>query len=149
MPANINPIFTLTPVIGTAAVTAANTRSDGNGTIGTDIYRVFLAGTDGGFVNTIRFAPTASVAATALAATTFRVYLSSLSAGATTPGTNVWQIGELAAAAQTADQTTTATYYLEFPINRAIPANYTILVSMHIVANANTFWHVTGWGGNY
>lgn len=149
MPANTTPIFTLTPNVGAASVVAANTRSDGNGTIGTDIYKVFTAGSNGAFFNTVRFALTASSAATAAAATTFRFYLSSIDSGATTPGTNVWQIGELPSAAQTADQTTSATYYLEFPINRAIPANYTILVSMHIVANANTFWHVTGWGGDY
>lgn len=149
MPANTNPIFTLTPTVGAASVTAANTRSDGNGTIGTDIYKVYTAGANGAFFNSVRLAPTASVAATALAATTFRFYLCSIGSGATTPGTNVWQIGEMAAAAQTADQTTVATYFLEFPLNRAIPANYTILVSMHIVANANTAWHATGWGGDY
>ena len=149
MPANTSPIFTLTPNVGTANVTAANTRSDGNGTIATDIYKVFTAGANGSFFNTVRLAPTATAASTATAATTFRIYLSSIGSGATTPGTNVWQLGEVAAAAQTADQTTTATYFLEFPVNRAIPANYTILVSMHIVANANTAWHATGWGGDY
>lgn len=149
MPANTNPIFTLTPNVVGVSVTAANTRSDGQGTIGSDIYKVFTGGSNGSFVNTIRFAPTASAASTALAATTFRIYLSSVGSGPTTPGTNVWQIGELPAATQTADQTTTATYYLEFPLNRAIPTGYFILVSMHIVANANTFWHVTGWGGDY
>ena len=70
MPANTSPIFTLTPNVGAASVVAANTRSDGNGTIGTDIYKVFTAGSNGAFFNTVRFALTASSAATAAAATT-------------------------------------------------------------------------------
>jgi len=51
MPANTEPIFTLTPVIGRAAISAANTNRDGTGTIvsvitgaanGTRISRIII-----------------------------------------------------------------------------------------------------------
>ena len=43
MAANVNPIFTLTPVIGIVSISTANANLDGTGTIGT----VITGGTDG------------------------------------------------------------------------------------------------------
>ena len=50
MTANTSPIFTLTPNIGMARLTAANTASDGSGTLGT----LFTAGANGSLVQRIR-----------------------------------------------------------------------------------------------
>ena len=152
MAQNTSPIFVLTPSIGTPVTftssTTANTKSDGTGTIGTDILKAFTAGSNGSYVSSVRFSPAASAAATATAATTLRVFLSNKTSGSTT-NADTWLFQEIAAAAQTADQTTTATYYLEVPINRIIPASYTILVSSHIALNANTMWQAIVFGGDY
>jgi D-3-phosphoglycerate dehydrogenase len=50
---------------------------------------------------------------------------------------------------QIADQTTTATSPVEIPLGFALPAGYTILVSMHHAAAANTSWSFTVIGGDY
>ena len=49
MPPNTTPIFTLTPNIGLASVAAANTASDGSGTLVT----LFTAGVNGSRLNSI------------------------------------------------------------------------------------------------
>lgn len=150
MPANTAPIFTLTPNVGRAVVGAsANTNGLGTGTIATDIMLVFTAGANGSWLSKVRFHPAASAAATATTATTLRVFVSTAASGATTGGTNVWLIGEISAAAQTADHSTSATNPLEFPLNFAIPTGQTILVASHVVNSANTAWHATCFGGDY
>lgn len=152
MAQNTNPIFTLVPALGTGQLTpsvTANTKSDGVGTIGTDLVKVFTAdATNGSYVSSIRLCPYASVASTATTATTIRIFLSSATSGATTAAT-AWLIQEVAAASQTADASTAATFYIEIPINRPIPAGYTILVSQHVVAAANTGWQAVVFAGHY
>ena len=151
MAAGTQPIFTGTPTIGLATwlpATTANTKSDGTGTIGTDILKVMTAGANGAFFNKLRFNPCSSVAATATTASVIRVFLSTVSSGATT-NANTLLLGELAAPSQTADQTTTATNYIEFPLGFAVPTGYYIHFSMHHSAAANTSWECTGYGGDY
>jgi hypothetical protein len=151
MAANTAPIFTLLPAIGTAIwlpATTANTKSDGVGTIGTDILLLETAGANGSFLNKIRFSPAASVAATATTASVIRVFLSTQSSGATT-NANTSLIGEIAAPAQTADQTTTATNYIEFPLGFAVPSGISLLFSMHHAAAANTSWQGVCFSGDY
>jgi hypothetical protein len=148
MAANTSPIFGLTPVFGQVVIGTQNTKSDGTGTIGTDIWNGFTAGADGAYVAKIRIQPTASVAATALAATTIRIFISTVESGATTTAdTSLYQ--EITAAAQTAAQTTTATFFHEIILGFAIPANATILFSTHIANNANTAWKATVFGASY
>lgn len=151
MAANTAPIFTLTPNIGVGlwtSSTTANTKSDGSGTVGTDIIKTFTSGSNGSFVNKIRFQPVASVAATATTATVVRVYYSTVGSGATA-NTNTFDLGEIALPSQTADQTTTATNYVELPLGVAIPASSFIHFSMHHAAAANTSWQATCFGGDY
>lgn len=151
MAAGTAPIFSNVPAIGTAIwtnATTANTKSDGTGTIGTDILLLETAGTNGTFLNKIRFSPCSSVAATATTASVIRVYLSTQSSGATT-NANTSLIAEIAAPAQTADQTTTATNYLEVPLGFAIPSGYSVLFSMHHAAAANTSWKGVIFSGDY
>jgi hypothetical protein len=152
MAANINPIFSLiASIIGsiwTSSLTA-NTRSDGVGTIGTDMVKAFTAdATNGSFVDRLRFTPSASVAATATTATVLRVYLSTIASGATTR-TDTFLFAEIACPSQTVDQTTIATTYIEVPFGFALPPSMTILWSMHHAANANTSWQCTPIAGNY
>jgi uncharacterized protein with beta-barrel porin domain len=151
MAAGTTPIFTIVPEIGAniwLPATTANTKSDGVGTIGTDMLLLFTSGADGSFLNKIRFSPSASVAATATTASVIRVYLSTQSSGATT-NANTHLIGEIAAPSQTADQTTTATNYLELPLGFAIQTGYSVLFSMHHAAAANTSWKGVCFAGDY
>ena len=59
MPANTDPIFGLTPNNGQARVAAANTASDGSGTLVT----LFTAGSNGSIISRIRYANSQATAA--------------------------------------------------------------------------------------
>jgi hypothetical protein len=151
MSANITPVYPLTPntPVGKIVGASANVKSDGTGTaIGTDMILLFTAGANGSLIESVRFSPSASSAATATAATVLRLYLSSQTSGATT-NANTTLIAEVAAAAQTADQTTTATFFLEVALNKKIQAGYVILASSHIVNNASTTWSAQAFGADY
>jgi hypothetical protein len=148
MAANVSPIFGLTPVLGQVVISTQNTKSDGTGTIGTDLWLGFTAGADGAYINKIRLSPTASVAATATVATVIRIFLSTVSSGATaTSNTSLFQ--EQAVGIQTAAQTTTGTFFFEIPMGITIPANSTILFSTHIANAANTAWKAVILGASY
>lgn len=149
MAANTLPIFTEAPDVGHVAVTAANTRSDGNGTIGTDIFLAYSAGADGSYISKVQFSTVGATAATASTATVGRVYLSTQSSGATTPGTNTWLLGEVSLASQTTASTTTPTVPNTIPLNIAIPTGYYILVSTHHAPAANTSQHALVFAGDY
>lgn len=127
----------------------ANTKSDGTGTIGTDMVKCFTAdSTYGAFVQKVRLHPQASVAATSTTATVARIFISSITSGATT-NANTFLWAEVALAAQTAAQTTTAALPIEIPLGFALPAGYTILVSMHAAPATNTSWSIHVIGGDY
>ena len=148
MAANVSPIFGLTPVLGQVVIGTQNTKSDGTGTIGTDLWLGFTAGADGAYIDKIRLSPTASVAATATVATVIRIFLSTVSSGATaTTNTSLFQ--EQAVGIQTAAQTTTGTFFFEIPMGITIPANGTILFSTHIANAANTAWKAVTLGASY
>jgi hypothetical protein len=149
MAANTNPIFTLTPNIGVAQIGAtANVKSDGAGTIGTDMMKAFTAGSAGSYVSRIRFNPWASTAATVTVATVIRVFYSTLTSG-TSASTNTYLLYEFAAAAQTADQTVTATFYIEVPLGFAMPTGSFLHCSSHIINNSSTGWVGIVFGGDY
>lgn len=151
MAANQAPIYTLTPKRGKAVwlpATTANTKSDGTGTIGTDMLLVATAGANGSFLQKVRLHPSASTAATATTATVGRIYLSTASSGAVTSA-NTALVAEVALPAQTADQTTTATNFIDIPLGFAIAASDSVLFSMHAAAAASTAWHVTLIYGDY
>lgn len=148
MAANTQPIFTLTPNNSSTVPTAANTKSDGAGTIATDIFLLLTAGANGDYVTNIRIMAFASVAATATNATTLRFYRSTKTSGATTSA-DTHLIFEYALPVITADQTTSAVQIYDFPIERAWNAGETILVSTHIAPAANTGWQVTAFSGSY
>jgi len=147
---NAVPAFCKNGNLGTPCVlTAANTKSDGAGTIGTDIFLAFTAdSTNGSLVEYVRFVPTATVAATATTLTTARIFVSSLASGATTAA-NTTLLKEVQLPVQTADHSTTPTNEIDVPLNIRLPASYTILVTTHVVPVANTGWKATAIGGDY
>jgi len=149
MPANTSPIFTLTPNVGLAAVTAANTKSDGTGTIATDIFKALTSGANGSWVSRVRWNPTATVAATSTTNTVGRVFLSTKTSGATTGGTDTWLLGEVALVSVSADHSTAPTNPIELMLNMAIATGYTILVTNHAAPAANTAWQAIVIGGDY
>ena len=55
MPANNSPIFTGTPRVSSVRVSAATTASDGTGTVGTNMYLAFTPGSNGSYLQRVRF----------------------------------------------------------------------------------------------
>lgn len=140
MPANNDPIYSRAGAISGVEVTAANTKSDGSGTIGTDIFlAATVDATNGGFVRDVTLWPTATTAATATTATVGRVFASTQASGATTAA-NTHPLGEATLASQSASNSTSAAYPVVIPINRALPAGTSILVTNHAAPAANTKW---------
>lgn len=134
------PIYVTVPKAPHVSITAANAKSDGAGTIATDMFLLYTAGSNGGWVGRIRFVPSASVAATATAATVCRAYVSTQSSGATT-NANTFRIDEVAVASVSADQTVTQTQFFEIPVNSFITAGESLLVSTHVANNGSTALH--------
>lgn len=150
MPANTAPIFTNVPVIGAGTwlpTNTANTRSDGVGTIGTDMVKLFTAGTNGSFVNRIRLTPSGA-SATATTLTAARFYISTVTSGATTAA-NTWLFSELTLVAQSVAQTSAAAASLDVPCGFYIPNGYFIHMSMQAAAAVSTQWTAIVFGGNY
>lgn len=149
MTANTSPIFALTPNVSGIAPTAACTKSDGTGTIATDIFKAWTAGANGAFVTRIRFSAVATTAGTATGATVGRVFLSSKTSGATTGGTDTYAIGEVALPVTTADSTSAPVAPIELALNVPVPAGWTILVTNHAAPASNTNWQTTVFGGDF
>jgi hypothetical protein len=151
MPANISPIFTGTPKVSGTRITTAQANSTGAGTVGTDYFLAFSAGTNGSYVQRIRFILGGATANTASTAAVLRVYLSTVNAGTTTSA-NTFLIQEVVAPSQTPNVitgVTAATFPIDVPLNFAIPTGYYLLVGASAVTSANTVWTVTTYGGDY
>lgn len=140
MAANTSPIFGKIPRTPAVAVTAANTSSQGGGTIGTDIFLLYTAPAEGAYLAKIVATPTASVAGTATTATVGRVFVSSQSSGATT-SSNTHNMGrEHTLSSQTADSSSAAVIPIEIPIGVWIAGGQSILITNHAAPAANTAW---------
>ena len=152
MPANFNPIYALTPNVGSVKITttAALVRSDGSAVsaIGTDQFLAFSSGTNGSFIQRVRFQPVASAAAVSSVATTLRVFLSSVNSGTPT-ATNTNLLAEIAVPIISTANSINATNYYEIPLNIAIPASRYILVAQHVAQTTNQSWQAIVFGGDY
>jgi hypothetical protein len=149
MAKNIDPIYPKIPRVRGVAITAANTRSDGVGTIGTDIFLVgTVSATDGAFIRFIELWPTASVAGTSTTATVARAFLSEVSSGATTVA-NTNPIGELPLSPQSAANSTAAVSPIVIQVNKQVDAGKSILITNHAAPAANTQWKAVAYWGDY
>lgn len=155
MAANTNPIYTLVPKVSTAVITTtyAQVKSDGTsaGTSNDRMVLAFTAGTEGSYVDCIRFSCVASAAATSSVATTLRAYLSTVAApeaGATTSA-NTHCIGEISVPIVVASHSTNATNFYEIIVNKAIPTGTYIHVSQHVAQTTNQVWKAMVFGGDY
>lgn len=150
MPANTAPIFSLTPNVSSVTITttAANVKSNGGGTLGTDIFKLFTAGANGSFVQRIRFMSVASAAAVTGIATTLRVFLSSVGSGSTTAA-DTFLIAEISVPAISSSHSTGATNYYDVIINFPIETGMFIHVLQHVAQTTNQNWIATAFGGDY
>lgn len=126
-------------VVGFNPITAANTKSDGSGTIGTNLSLIATIGTKGSELEKVVVWGTATAAATPCAATTIRIYMCSIGSGSPTSA-NCVMIAEDQLPADTADHATTALNPHVIPIGMRIPGGYFILASIGTAAAASTAW---------
>lgn len=158
MLANTSPIFSLTPNVGTVkiATTSAVVASDGSSTGATIVlmYSAFQSGTNGSFVQRVRFNTVASAAAVNSVATTLRVFITTVNtavgsaAGATTAA-NTQLLAEISVPLIATANSTNATNYYEVPLNIAIPTGRWIYVAQHVAQTTNQQWQATVFGGDY
>lgn len=136
MPANTSPIFPLTPQIAWATITAANTATDGTGTVNT----IFTAGANGGRVDYIRCRALGTNAATVL-----RVFINNGSTNAT--ATNNALFEELTLPITTASNTGDTGGDSDIALNLSLPVGYKINVVLATAVAAG--WKVSAVGGDY
>jgi hypothetical protein len=146
---NSAPAFTKSGVIGAARPTAANVKSDGAGTIGSDMFLILTAdATNGTYIDYVRVLPVSSAAATSTTLSVIRIYASSIAAGATT-NADTFLVAEVALPIQSAANSTLPVTPVDIPCNFRLPAGWTLLCSTHIVAVTNTANMCVAFGGNY
>ena len=146
--ANSDPIFTRNGRPASVLVTAANTSSQGGGTIATDIFKAFTAdATNGSYVQRVRWLPTAT-APTTTTATVGRVFISSVTSGTTTSA-NTWLWDEVVLPATAADNASAAVTEFDIILGFALNPGYTILVTNHAAPAANTAWRAIVVAGDY
>lgn len=139
MAANTSPIFTLLPDIQWVInATGGNTTKDL--TSGT-IYPVFTAGTNGSYVQRIRFRPLG----TNLAATVGRVWINNGGTTATAANNVLWD--EISLPTTTVTEVAAQSTY-ELPLNFALPPSYRIYITLGTAPNA-AGWDATIIGGDY
>lgn len=145
MAANTAPIYSIVGSVDSVASNnaglvvgpTANTALDGSGTM----YKAFTAGTNGSYVQKIRFRPVGSPAATVC-----RVFISSNS---TNSATNTWLYDEITLPAVTLSQTA-ATSVFELPLNFAMDPTYYLFVTFGTsTGSAGTGYSVVTIAGDY
>ena len=145
MPANTAPIYSIVGATDSVASNntglvvgpTANTAQDGSGTL----VKAFTAGTNGSYVQKIRFRPVGSPAATVC-----RVFISSSS---TTSATATWLFDEITLPAVTVSQTAASSVF-ELPLNIALDPSYLLYVTFGTsTGSAGTGYSVVTIAGDY
>lgn len=132
MPANTSPIFLLTPNVGRASVSTANTGRDGTGTIAT----VFTAGANGSKITEITIKATSDPADSTVV---FYIH----------DGTNYWVYDEWDIGNPGAGSTTVASYTESRSYaNLILPTGYSLRASITVALTAGVI-HVIAFGGDY
>lgn len=145
MPANTSPIYSIAGRADSVAANnsglvvgpTANTALDGSGTL----YKAFTAGSNGSYVQKIRFRPVGSPAATVC-----RVFVSS---SGTTSSTVTNLFDEITLPAVTLSQTAASSVF-ELPLNFALPTGYFLFVTFGTsTGSAGTGYSVVTIAGDY
>ncbi len=149
--ANTSPIFTnkgnFLPVRITGATASANTASDGSGVIGTNLFLLVVAATDGTRVDGVRFRNSAS-GTTASSNTLHRVFLSDTTAGG---ASNLRIIGEVATATATRNNTTAvgASGIIVFDQPIIMQSPQRMYVAQSVVAGAQDQFDAVAFASDY
>lgn len=143
MPANTSPIFSIAGDVSSnsttgMAPTLTSAANDYTG-ISANNSLVFTAGTNGGFVQRLRFK-----AAGSNVATVARVYFNNGSVNTSAANNSFY--GEISLPATTASATA-ATVDIDYPMNMAIPASFRLYVGLGTAVAAG--WVVTPIAGEY
>ena len=139
MPANTSPIFILTPNVGTGRIAAANTASDGSGSL----VQVLTGGTNGTRVDAVRFRNSQATAA-ASSAMVHRIFYSP-------PGGGSFRlIGEVATAAATRSTSAIgATSIYTFDVPLFLPSGSGLHVCQSVYAGVQDQVDVQVFAGDY
>tara|TARA_R110000868_G_scaffold178984_1_gene418915 strand:- start:182 stop:601 length:420 start_codon:yes stop_codon:yes gene_type:complete len=139
MAANTVPIFTLTPNTVTASISAANTASDGSGSLVT----LFTAGANGSRVDSITF-QNAQIALAASSAMVCRVFVTD------TSGANPRLISEVAQAAATRSASVIgATTTITYGNGLLLASGQLLKVIQSVYAGVQDLQHAIARGGDY
>ena len=156
MAANTSPIFSLTPLIQRSSITNSITAlATSNGTAATgvsgtsgEMVVVATGATDGSYLQRLRLRWTGSTSTSAASGPVVRIYVSTVSSGATT-SSNTYCIEEIVMGTQTAASATVATFPYDVPLNFILPSGSYLLASVSAKPTANTEICMTVYGGNY
>lgn len=135
MPANITPIFPLTPKVSWATLTTANTAKGGTGTVGT----CYTAGANGARVDYLKVRALGTNVATVL-----RVFLNNGSDN-DTAGNNSLVLEQTIAATTLSETAALADNLVQ--LDMSLPAGYKINVTIGTTVAAGL--QVTSFGGDY
>ena len=145
MPANTSPIYSIVGAVDSVASNntglvvgpTANTALDGSGTL----VKAFTAGSNGSYVQKMRFRPVGSPAATVC-----RVFISS---STTTSATATWLYDEITLPAVTLSQTAASSVF-ELPLNFALDPSYLLYVTFGTsTGSAGTGYSIVTIAGDY
>ncbi len=139
MAQNITPIFVLTGNMLPASIAAANTASDGSGSLVT----LVTAGSNGTRIDAVRFR-NAQASAAASSANVHRIFMSDAA------GANPRLIGEVATAAATRSASVigaTSIYTFDYPI--IMKTGQIMYITQHVYAGAQDLFHAIPYGGDY
>lgn len=145
MAANTAPIFCRRPNVQWVSIinTAANTATDGTGTVFT-AWEANSVEQEGGFVQIITVKPVSHTGNNNVA-NVARFFLNNGSANSTASNNSF--IGELTLQATTGSASA-AIQEFTFPLFRTIPDGYKINVCLGTTVGAGLGWYFTGWGGD-
>jgi hypothetical protein len=140
MAANTQPIFsTLGAISASGSQTAANTATDGTGTVGTIITANALGNNAGNFIQKIIARPLGTNVASVA-----RIFWNN--GGVNTTATNNSLIAEVSLPATSLSQSAAMTG-IEIPINFALPPGHKLLVTLGTAVAAG--WNFTAIAGQY
>jgi hypothetical protein len=143
MPANTAPIFSILGAVEfTSVMSAANTGH----VSGSTSYLVFTGGTNGSYLQKIRFRHLPNTSVANANATVARVWINNGSAVGTPANSTLFD--EITIAANTTSSVAASTNY-ELPLNFAVPPNYAIYVTLGTAPTSGTYIQATCIGGDY
>lgn len=153
MPANTQPIWTLSPNIGAVTIPTTNAQIKSNGVSagsGADtVYKCLTIGANGSYVDRIRFFSVSSANSVTGVATVLRAYWSTVASPGATTAADTFLIGEVNGPAQSSAHPTSPTNFVELVVEAAYPTGTYIHVSQAVAQTTNQNWIAIGFAGNY